>query len=158
MAILTLTDQLRVLQQFTSDPQVLVTAIKNLKPQEQILQPAGPAPESHGIAEGPTGGAGQAAANAAIATAMAAAQDFANLQVGYDLERRTLITIEAMKSLSRMLGGLPGRKNVVWLTASLPFDLIPEDRTITDAELLADLPGQGRQRSVGRKCSWSHGI
>jgi len=43
---------------------------------------------------------------------------------------------------------LPGRKNVVWLTASLPFDLIPEDRNVSDAELLADLPGQGRQRPV----------
>src|SRR6266446_6690387 len=43
---------------------------------------------------------------------------------------------------------MSGRKNVVWLTAALPFDLIPEDRNITDAELLADLPGQGRQRSV----------
>ena len=39
MAVFTLTDRLRVLQQFTSDPQVLLTAIKNLKPQEQILRP-----------------------------------------------------------------------------------------------------------------------
>jgi VWFA-related protein len=150
IAILTLTDQLRVLQQFTSDPQILITAIKNLKPQEQILQPGVPRPESHGIADGPGRGnlGGGVAANDAVASAMVAAQAFADIQAGYDLERRTLITIEAMKSLSRMLGGLPGRKNVVWLTASLPFDLIPEDRTVTDAELLADLPGQGRQRSV----------
>src|SRR5258708_1245730 len=42
IAILTLTDQLHVLQQFTSDPQVLATAIKNLRPQEQILQSSGP--------------------------------------------------------------------------------------------------------------------
>src|SRR6266851_10410748 len=40
MAVVTLTDQLRVLQQFTSDPQVLMMAIRNFKPQEQILQPA----------------------------------------------------------------------------------------------------------------------
>jgi len=59
-----------------------------------------------------------------------------------------MITLEAMRTLSRMLGGLPGRKNVVWLTANLPFDLVPEDRAMTDAELMADLPGQGRQRSV----------
>jgi VWFA-related protein len=70
---------------------------------------------------------------------------FSNLQVGYDLERRTLITIEAMRSLSRMLGGLQGRKTVVWLTADLPFDLIPENRNITDAELAADLPHMGNQ-------------
>ncbi|MFZ3264769.1 MAG: VWA domain-containing protein, partial [Terriglobales bacterium] len=83
-----------------------------------------------------------------IATAQAAAQGFADIQIGFNLERRTQITVEAMRSLSRILGGLPGRKNVVWLTSSLPFDLIPEDRNVTDAELLADLPGQGRQRSV----------
>lgn len=147
IAILTLTDQLHVLQQFTSDPQVLATAIKNLRPQEQILQSAGPVPESHGIADGPGRGGGDAG-NAAVVSAMAAAQAFADIQVGYNLERRTLATIEAMKILSRMLGGLSGRKNVVWLTASLPFDLIPEDRTVTDEELLADLPGQGKQRSV----------
>ncbi|MFY9559689.1 MAG: VWA domain-containing protein [Terriglobales bacterium] len=148
MAVLTLTDQVRVLQQFTSDPQVLVTAIKNLKPQEQILQPGAPVPESHGIADGLGRAGGGGAVNASVVSAMAAAQAFTDIQVGYNLERRTMITIEAMKALSRMLGGLPGRKNVVWLTANLPFDLIPEDRTVTDAELLADLPGQGRQRSV----------
>jgi len=148
IAVLTLTDQLRILQQFTSDPQVLITAIKNLRPQEQILQPGAPAPESHGVADGPGIRASGDAISGSIALASAAVQAFTDLQVGYNLERRTLITIEAMKSLSRMLGGLPGRKNVVWLTASLPFDLIPEDRNISDAELLADLPDI-KQKSVG---------
>jgi VWFA-related protein len=148
MAVLTLTDQVRVLQQFTSDPQVLMAAIKNLKPQEQILQPGAPAPESHGVTTPLRDGSGGTAVNSAITSAQAAVQQFADIQVGYNLERRTQITIEAMKSLSRILGGLPGRKNVVWLTASLPFDLIPEDRNVSDAELLADLPGQGRQRPL----------
>jgi VWFA-related protein len=139
-----------VLQQFTSDPQVLLTAIKNFRPQEPILGPGGPAPESHGVADSPVGrgnsGGGAVVAN--IASANQALQDFADIQIGYNIERRTLITLEALQTLSRLLGGLPGRKNVVWLTANLPFDLVPEDRGMTDAELLADLPGQGRQRSV----------
>lgn len=142
MAVLTLTDRLSVLQQFTSDPQVLITAIKNVMPQAQILQAAPPRPESHAI----TGGRGS---DAIVANDIAAAaSSFIDAAVGYNTERRTLITIDAMKALSRMLGGLPGRKNVVWLTANLPFDLVPEDRAISEAELLADLPGQGRQRSV----------
>lgn len=150
IAVLTLTDRLRVLQQFTSDPQVLMTAIKSIRPQEPILQSAGAVPESHGVSTAglDRGGSGGGAASSAVASAQLAVREFADLQVGYNLERRTLITIEAMKGLTRILGGLPGRKNVVWLTASLPFDLIPEDRNVTDAELLADLPGQGRQRSV----------
>jgi VWFA-related protein len=149
MAVVTLTDRLRVLQQFTSDPQVLLTAIKNFRPQEQILQPGAPAPESHGVTTGVGihGDSGGGAA-ALIAQAGLVVQAFADIQIGYNIERRTMITLDAMRALSRMLGGLPGRKNVVWLTANLPFDLVPEDRAMTDAELLADLPGQGRQRSV----------
>src|SRR6202158_516027 len=144
MAVLTLTDRLSVLQQFTSDPQVLLTAIKNFRPQEQILQPGASAPKSHGVADAPRG----TVVSDSIAQAGLALQAFADLQIGYNIERRTMITLDAMRALSRMLGGLPGRKNVVWLTANLPFDLVPEDRSMTDAELLADLPGQGRQRSV----------
>src|SRR5258708_1946534 len=56
IAILTLTDQLHVLQQFTSDPQVLATAIKKIRPQDQILQSTGAAPESHGVADSPLHG------------------------------------------------------------------------------------------------------
>jgi VWFA-related protein len=123
---------------------VLLTAIKNFRPQEQILGPGASAPESHGVADSPKG----TAVSDSIAQAGLALQAFADLQIGYNIERRTMITLDAMRALSRMLGGLPGRKNVVWLTADLPFDLIPEDRSITDAELMADLPGQGRQRSV----------
>lgn len=145
MAVVTLTDRLRVLQQFTSDRQVLLTAIKNFRPQDQILQSGAPAPESHGVADGP----GSGAVSASVALAGQAVQAFADLQIGYNIERRTMITLEALRALARMLGGLPGRKNVVWLTANLPFDLVPEDRAMTDAELLADLPGSGRERSVG---------
>ena len=126
MAVVTLTDQLRVLQDFTSNPQVLLTAIKRFKPEAQVFEESAPITDITGMVF-----------------------NFANIQIGYNTERRILITLDAMHSLTRMLGGLPGRKNVVWLTESLPFDLIPQDRDISDAELRAELPGQGRQRSVG---------
>jgi VWFA-related protein len=133
MAVMTLTDQLHVLQDFTTDPKILMNAIKNLRPQEQILQAgASPAPSS-------------------ISAELAS---FTDLAVGYVLERRTLITIQALRDLSRMLSGFSGRKNVVWLTADFPFDLIPTDRNVSDAELLADLPDV-RQKSVGTLASGS---
>jgi VWFA-related protein len=152
MAVVTLTDRLHVLQQFTSDPNVLMTAIKNFRPQEQILKP-GAAPATPNL---PAAAAGDPGARtvSSISVAEAAIASFANLQVGYDIERRTLITIEAMRSMARMLGGLPGRKNVLWLTANFPFDLIPEDRNISDAELMDNLPSV-RQRSVGTSTAGS---
>src|SRR5258708_16134379 len=145
MRVLTMADHLRVLQQFRSDAEVLLAAIKNFMPQEQILQPGAPAPESHGVADGLRGSVVVADS---IAQAGLAIQAFADLQIGYNIERRTMITLDAMTALARLLGGLPGRKNAVGPTANLPFDLVPEDLSMTDAELLADLPGHGRQRSV----------
>jgi VWFA-related protein len=146
MAVLTLTDRLHVLQDFTSDPKILATAIRDFRPQEPILQPA-PAPP--GSAANPDSSVrGGAALASTLANAQAEIAAFNNLQISHEIERRTLITIEAMRSLARMLGGLQGRKTVVWLTGNLPFDLIPEDRAVSDAELLADLPGQGSQRSA----------
>jgi hypothetical protein len=53
-----------------------------------------------------------------------------------------------MRSLARILAGIPGRKNVVWLTAAFPFDLIPEDRSVSEAELMASLPNI-QQKGVG---------
>jgi VWFA-related protein len=145
MAVMALTDRLHVLQQFTSDPQILMKAIKTFRPQEQILQAMpGPAPTSlPADMDGPGG-----AAAALVLAAQSDVANFANAQIAYNLERRTLITIEAMRSLSRMLGGLQGRKNVVWLTAELPFDLIPEDRNISDAEYLADLPSRSMNKTA----------
>src|SRR5271165_3701868 len=85
MAVMTLSDRLRVLQQFTSDPQVLLTAIKNFMPQEQILQSGGPLPESGGAG---AMGAGATAASAMMSIAAANVQGFADVQIGYNLERR----------------------------------------------------------------------
>jgi VWFA-related protein len=134
MGVFTLTNSLQVLQDFTGDPEVLLAALKKYKPQEQELQNAIPPPVS--------AAAGSLGQQQAIVTAQvqAIAQGFQSAQVGYALDRRVDITLDAMRSLARILGGIPGRKNIVWLTAAFPFELIPEERNVSDAELLADLP------------------
>jgi VWFA-related protein len=152
MAVMTLTDRLGVLQDFTSDPKILTTAIRKLRPQEPILQSMG-APAQTNVEPGlrsasanvPVAPSGQFAELVAISQAQV--ESFQNQAAGYALERRTVITIQAMRDLSRALGGLPGRKNVVWLTADFPFDLIPEDTNKSDAEVLADLPSMANVRN-----------
>src|SRR5260370_18180889 len=86
MAVVTLTDHLRVLQQFTSDPQVLLTAIKNFRPQEQILGPGAPAPETHGVADRSRG----TAVSDGIAQAVLALQAFADLHIGFNILHPTM--------------------------------------------------------------------
>jgi VWFA-related protein len=145
-AVMTLTDHLHVLQDFTSDPKILVTAISNLRPQEQTGQRgASSRPVTFNGNETP--GPGLISATK-ISLAQAEVAGFQNLVTGYNLEVRTLVTINAMRELSRMLAGLPGRKNVVWVTSDFPFDLIPQDPNLSDAEVITDRHGGGG-RSVG---------
>jgi hypothetical protein len=59
-------------------------------------------------------------------------------------DRRVETTLAAMRSLARILGGIPGRKSVIWVTASFPFSLIPEDRSVSEAELAESLPSQNQ--------------
>jgi VWFA-related protein len=134
MGVFTLTNSLQVLQDFTGDPEVLLAGLKKYRPQEQELQNAVSQPVSAGA-----GSLGVRQANT-ITQVEANAQTFQSIQMGYAFDRRVDVTLNALRSLSRILGGIPGRKNIVWLTAAFPFELIPEDRNVSEAELVADLP------------------
>jgi VWFA-related protein len=146
MAVMTLTDHLHVLQEFTSDPEILATAIRNLRPQEQARQ-RGASSRSTNFNGNEAPGPGLISATR-ISLAQAEVAGFQNLVTGYNLEVRTLVTINAMRELSRLLAGLPGRKNVIWVTSDFPFDLIPQDPNMSDAEMITERHGGGG-RSVG---------
>jgi VWFA-related protein len=151
-AVMTLTDHLHVLQEFTSDPEILATAIRNLRPQEQARQ-RGESSRSTNFNGNEAPGPGLISATR-ISLAQAEVAGFQNLVTGYNLEVRTLITINAMRELSRLLAGLPGRKNVIWVTSDFPFDLIPQDPNMSDAEMITERHGGGG-RSVGVNASGS---
>lgn len=162
MAVFTLTDSLHVLQDFTTDPLLLYTALQGYVPQERpfasAVQPTNPittgtpTPSSTvtslDTSRPPANETATSATNArGLPIFMVAGiQNFANAAVGYDLERRTDITFEALDELARALGGLPGRKNVIWVTGDLPFTLNPDNRIMTDAELSEDLPSFNTRR------------
>ena len=158
MAIYTLTGSLNVLQDFTTDPQVLYTALQQFKPRTQAFQGGGPTPVSNeggpastsstitsldastlppsdsGGNPGGSGTTGNATA-ALISNAQQALQAFEGAQVAYAKDQWSVITLNALNSLARILGGLPGRKNLIWVTGDLPFSFIPEDRIMTQEEI-----------------------
>jgi VWFA-related protein len=166
IAIFTLTGQLNVLQDFTSDPQILYTAMLRYKPQPQDFANADRAATSAAAGD-PTAGTtvssldastapiadNSAAANfrgsgssTAISTAVTALQSFESAQVAYAKDQWAVLTLNALNSLARIMGGLPGRKNLIWVTGDLPFSFIPEDRTMTESELAEDLPSMNTRR------------
>ena len=164
MAVFTLTGPMNVLQDFTSDPQVLYTALQGFKPEAQEFAAAGQPHTS--ASNAPTAGTVVAAldpstapshdsagaslngrgSSAAVVAAQAAMQAFEGAQVSYAKDQRAVLTLGALGSLARIMGGLPGRKNLIWVTGDLPFSFIPEDRVMTDAELSENLPSFDTRR------------
>jgi VWFA-related protein len=153
MAVFTLTGSLNVLQDFTSDPAVLYAALQHFKTQQQEFTPtaartvdAGASPATLAATVNTLDANSLPQSDATIGRAQAALASFEAIQVAYGQEQRTVLTLSALNSLARILGGLPGRKNIIWVTGSLPFSLIPENRDISKTELDEDLPSFDTRR------------
>lgn len=158
MAIFTLTGSVRVLQDFTSDPQILATALQRYMPQAQQMASAvhpatsiaagTPSAESNTSATDasvpPLGNSGSH--DAGLAPVQAGLQAFESAQTAYQEDQQVVLTLNALNSLARILGGMPGRKNLVWVTGKVPFSLIPENRSMSEAELTESLPSLDSRR------------
>ena len=166
MAVFALTGPLVALQDLTSDPQVLYAALQKYKPQSQefansdrpatsaasgtptavsvvtSLDASTPPLVDNSASLGIRGGG----SSAGFSGAQAALEAFEGAQVAYAKDQRAIMTLSALGSLARILGGLPGRKNLIWVTGELPFSFIPEDRVMTDEELAEDLPSMNTRR------------
>ena len=113
---------LRLIQGFTADENLLLSAIngKNAVPQAVRWQVAAAGTENsvgtvrQAAQEGPMGGW------TALLHGLETMQ--AEQQVT-DTDTRVGITIDALMQLARYLAGIPGRKNLVWLSGSFPIAL-----------------------------------
>jgi hypothetical protein len=109
--------------------------------------PAGSIGDSSGPSGSPTAGSTDQ-----IAVTGAALAAFAGAQTAYVEDLRAVLTLNALNSVARILGGLPGRKSIIWVTGNLPFSLVPEDRNMTEAELAETLPSLDTRR-VGERAA-----
>ena len=135
IAVFTLTNSLGVLQDFTADPEVLLKALQSYQPLAQEMANGAP-PRPPSIASPGRGSSAEAAAGGVVELM----KEFQNIQLAYVLDRRVATTVAAMRALARILGGIPGRKSVIWVTAAFPFSLIPENRDVSSEELAESLP------------------
>ena len=122
VAIFGLSTQLRLLQGFTSDPEVLKQIVTR--------QLAGTSP----LLDDPLTGnptdmiSDQLSSVAYISPAAVQAdlQTFASMQAGVQQTLRVQGTLDAMNQLARYLADLPGRKNLLWFSGSFPLEVLPE--------------------------------
>ncbi|MGO9323338.1 MAG: VWA domain-containing protein [Terracidiphilus sp.] len=141
LAIFTLSTQLRIVTQFNSDPAALVSLLRKPKTNTQqspLVQtpsstaldnnqvnavagslPATPPPVSNTGASNPGSQTGPLNAAATL-------QQFEADQIAGQVNARMHITLQAMRQLAGYLGGIPGRKNVIWFSGAFPLVLFPD--------------------------------
>ena len=117
-AIFTLTERLSLVQDFTGDPEILRASLEKVAVTEPAFSKAVPATE--------TPIEGLRVNSQEFEHLVAAFQRFQRSQMEYVAHRRAEVTLDAMRRLTRILGGIPGRKNVIWLAGGFPFTLNPD--------------------------------
>ncbi len=144
LAVFTLSMQLRMVTPFTTDPGALGRALKNHKANPQMstllntqqdddlntaqlnnvqdsiaaTNPGNGAPSSPVLQQiaGPT----------PVMNAVQALQQFQADQIAALFDMRMRITLDAMQQLAAYLGGIDGRKNVIWFSGAFPFIIFPD--------------------------------
>lgn len=136
VAVYALGNSLYRLQTFTDDPLLLRQAIEattkmqfagNKTPQQTGTRV--PLPGSTSASA--SGGAVQTNPTIrAVATRLAS---WETEQSAYNTTMSISTTTAALRALARMLLGVPGRKNLVWITGGVPISLRMEDMTVSNA-------------------------
>jgi VWFA-related protein len=89
---------------------------------------------------------GAVVSSGAVALAQEALRSFETFGAQYSDDERAVLTLNALNDLARILGGLPGRKNLIWVTGDVPFAFVPEDQTVSQTELDEALPSLNTRR------------
>jgi VWFA-related protein len=105
VAIYTLANGLRVLHDFTSDISSLLTALDRHRNQESVAAASSTYEDANTGDDNLDGFLDQA--NEKIAN--------------YYQANRTLTTLQALQAIANRLAGLPGRKNLIWLSSGFPI-------------------------------------
>ena len=142
VAVFGLTDRLVILQSFTSDPAVLRSVLEKSRGKGSPL-----------LDDQVGGGGIQNSASDEMedmgvdADMVANVREFEELQHNFQLQSRIKDTLDAFNQLARYLANIPGRKNLIWFSASFPIDILPDvDGTETNPfEFAASFEDEFRQ-------------
>jgi VWFA-related protein len=124
IAIFGLTTHLNLLQGFTSDPELLKTAInqKSLRTSPLLDDPVGGGDGLQSLSD-TVSSFGNAPD---ISDILANLKQFDAEQQSFQFQLRARYTLDALNQLARYLTGIPGRKNLIWFSGSFPIDILPD--------------------------------
>jgi VWFA-related protein len=129
IAIFALTTDLKLLQGFTTNPEVLRALVEGKKGNQ------GASPLMNNAMEGDQPGAddpmydmeADALGNdPGAAMILANLQQFEAEQAAMQIQLRQRYTLDALNQLARYMSSLPGRKNLIWFSGSFPISILPD--------------------------------
>ena len=137
LAVFTLSMQLRMVIPFTTDAGALARALKSAKanPQEAVVRntqqmDALDAAQLNGQQSSPAAAASAASDSSPtdyqVMGVVEALRQFQADQTAAQVDVRMRITLDAMRELAGYLGGIPGRKNVIWFSGAFPLVMYPD--------------------------------
>jgi VWFA-related protein len=133
VAVWVMTDRLRRVQDFTNDPKQLAAAIEHVSPNIWLV-PDRPAAASQ-----------RAPSNEGESMSNEAAKTADEMQQYYRMQ----LTNDLLRDLATSLGRIPGRKNLVWLSAAFPLNMSIGPGGPETAYVEGRLSGTGRALSKG---------
>jgi VWFA-related protein len=129
IAIFSLTTELKLLQGFTTNPELLRALVEGKKGNQ------GASPLMNNAMEGDQPGADDPMYDMdadMLGNDPSAAMILANLQQfevelqSFQLQLRARYTLDALNQLARYMSSLPGRKNLIWFSGSFPVNILPD--------------------------------
>ena len=117
IAVYLLDNRIRLLQDFTTDPSALREVVRSFKgkssPLLNVSANGSPiTPILPGVSQ-------------SLPAQMAAQiREFEQAQALNLVDQRVNVTLSALNSLARTLSGYPGRKNLIWISETFPFDVL----------------------------------
>jgi VWFA-related protein len=141
IAIFVLSDKLHLLQGFTDNTDELTRAIDSksghIAQSTQLSSAGSTATSAETLApstaastalqpENAPASSSQNNVNQTVDQTVSSLQAAEALEQSYLLDQRIEITLDGLTEVGRFLSGLPGRKNLVWLSASFPAGILPD--------------------------------
>ena len=127
VAVFLLGSSLRILQGFTSDGRLLRAALDQTLIGNSIQQdPRNDLGDTSNYIEDTTAGSG---VNLGLVAQIGEVQNFEKEEYSMSVDLRVKETLGALTQIGQYLSGIPGRKNLIWVSESFPLTIVPDPET-----------------------------
>jgi VWFA-related protein len=139
VAVFLLEESLVVMQDFTSNPSLLRSAVDKTMSADTRHDKA-PENDANSNSQTELDANDEITANV-LAKATRALEGFEKKNYARTTDIRVTTTLNALTALAHYLGGYKGRKNLIWVSASFPIVLLPDADLTADADTDTDAFG-----------------